>query len=141
WSKGRQEGGDATLRPTASARWDCPRGLPQAGETERPMRSGVEPLVRTVRLLATSGFGGLRWCRGRPVWRRKHRLSEARVDKLAGSPCPWFVSPLAGKTTDWRAGCGRSASPVRREGEAGQPSLPTPITTLLSPARKSWVAG
>ena len=36
--------------------------------------------------------------------------------------CPfvvcWTVSPLVGKTTDWRAGCGRSASPVRREGEA-----------------------
>ena len=30
----------------------------------------------------------------------------------------WAVSPLAGKTTDWRAGCGKSASPVRREGAA-----------------------
>ena len=36
-----------------------------------------------------------------------------------------FASPLVGKTTDWRAGCGRSASPVRREGEAVP--LPTPI--------------
>ena len=36
-----------------------------------------------------------------------------------------FASPLGGKTTDWRAGCGRSASPVRREGEAVP--LPTPI--------------
>jgi hypothetical protein len=27
-----------------------------------------------------------------------------------------FVNPLGGKTTDRRAGCGRSASPVRREG-------------------------
>ncbi len=26
------------------------------------------------------------------------------------------ASPLEGKTTDWRAGCGRSARPVRREG-------------------------
>ena len=26
--------------------------------------------------------------------------------------------PRVGKTTDWRAGCGKSASPVRREGEA-----------------------
>ena len=26
------------------------------------------------------------------------------------------ASPLEGKTTDWRAGCGRSACPVRREG-------------------------
>src|SRR6186997_1272234 len=38
------------------------------------------------------------------------------------------VNPLEGKTTDRRAGCGRSASPVRREGEPGtQPALPTPI--------------
>jgi hypothetical protein len=37
------------------------------------------------------------------------------------------ASPLEGKTTDWRAGCGRSASPVRREGGPGQPALPTPI--------------
>jgi hypothetical protein len=29
------------------------------------------------------------------------------------------VSPLEGKTTDRRAGCGRSASPVRREGGPG----------------------
>ena len=36
-----------------------------------------------------------------------------------------FASPLVGKTTDWRAGCGRSASPVRREG--GAVPLPTPI--------------
>lgn len=35
------------------------------------------------------------------------------------------VSPLRGKTTDWRAGCGRSARPVRREGEWHSPlSLP-----------------
>ena len=25
-------------------------------------------------------------------------------------------SPQGGKTTNWRAGCGKSASPVRREG-------------------------
>jgi hypothetical protein len=29
------------------------------------------------------------------------------------------VNPLVGKTTDWRAACGRSACPVRREGEPG----------------------
>src|SRR5262252_4885134 len=31
----------------------------------------------------------------------------------------WTASPLAGKTTDWRAGCGRSARPVRREDWSG----------------------
>ena len=30
-------------------------------------------------------------------------------------------------TTDWRAGCGKSASPVRREGRPGdKPAVPTP---------------
>ena len=41
------------------------------------------------------------------------------------TPMMRFASPLAGDTTDWRAGCGRSACPVRREGEAMP--LPTPI--------------
>jgi hypothetical protein len=41
-------------------------------------------------------------------------------------PMKPHASPLEGKTTNWRAGCGRSASPVRREGEE---TLPTPITS------------
>jgi hypothetical protein len=36
------------------------------------------------------------------------------------------VSPLEGKTTNWRAGCGRSASPVRREGEQKPIGSPYP---------------
>ena len=39
----------------------------------------------------------------------------------------WLVNPLWGKTINWRAGCGRSASPVRREGETNKPLLPTPM--------------
>src|ERR1035438_1252813 len=38
---------------------------------------------------------------------------------------PKHVNPHGGKTTNWRAGCGRSARPVRREGESQ--ALPTPI--------------
>lgn len=38
-----------------------------------------------------------------------------------------LCSPLEGKTTDWRAVCGRSACTVRREGAPAQPVLPTPI--------------
>src|SRR6266513_462790 len=34
----------------------------------------------------------------------------------------------------WRAGCGRSASPVRREGERNQSFLPTPIYSLHRPS-------
>src|SRR5208282_1999148 len=32
-------------------------------------------------------------------------------------PTGWPVNPFRGKTTDRRAGCGKSARPVRREGE------------------------
>ena len=41
---------------------------------------------------------------------------------------PWPVSPLVGKTTDRRAGCGRAARPVRRAGRATP--FPTPITSF-----------
>jgi hypothetical protein len=82
-------------------------------EAERP---GVEPLFWAKRLLATPHSGGQGWCRDRLILRPRRQLCEARVDKLAGSPCPWIVSPFMGKTTNWRAGCGRSACPVRREG-------------------------
>ena len=37
-----------------------------------------------------------------------------------------FITPLRGKTTDWRAGCGRSARPVRREGELNSIGSPYP---------------
>ena len=37
----------------------------------------------------------------------------------------WPVNPYPGKTTNWRAVCGKSACTVRREGE--QDALPTPI--------------
>ena len=43
-----------------------------------------------------------------------HWLRQRSLSLVVG----WAVSPLVGKTTDWRAGCGKSASPVRREGEA-----------------------
>ena len=43
-------------------------------------------------------------------------------------PMPWPVSPLVGKTTDRRAGCGRTARPVRRAGRATP--FPTPITSF-----------
>src|SRR2546426_966246 len=46
-------------------------------------------------------------------------------------PMRCHVNPLGGKTTNWRAGCRRSACPVRREGERSQSSLPTPISEEL----------
>ena len=43
------------------------------------------------------------------------------------------ANPQRGKTEIWRAGCGRTASPVRREGAANQCGLPTPI---LAPGKQ-----
>jgi RNA-directed DNA polymerase len=45
-------------------------------------------------------------------------------------PTPPPVSPLAGKTTHWRAGCGRSARPVRREGDSNSIVSPYPYPKL-----------
>ena len=43
------------------------------------------------------------------------------------------ASPLEGKTTDWRAVCGRTASTVRR---AGRVTFPTPI--LAAECHDRW---
>ena len=45
---------------------------------------------------------------------------------LWSPPTTWFVNPLGGKTTDWRAGCGKSACPVRREGDSNPIASPYP---------------
>ena len=42
------------------------------------------------------------------------------------TPMSNYASPLAGKTIDWRAGCGRSARPVRREGGSKPIGSPYP---------------
>ena len=44
----------------------------------------------------------------------------------------WSVSPLAGKTTDWRAVCGKFASPVRREGASKPIDASYPYYVLTS---------
>ena len=50
------------------------------------------------------------------------------------TPMMRSASPLEGNTTDRRAGCGRSASPVRREGEA----VPLPDLILQPQCRCGW---
>jgi len=45
---------------------------------------------------------------------------------LQETPILWTVGPLAGKTTNRRAGCGRSARPVRREGVSKPIDAPYP---------------
>jgi hypothetical protein len=47
------------------------------------------------------------------------------------------VNPLGGKTTHWRAGCGKSARPVRREWGPTQSVLPTPILLQRNDVRDS----
>lgn len=44
------------------------------------------------------------------------------------------VHPLGGKTTDWRAGCGRPAGPVRREGGPGPLGPPYPYLISFTPS-------
>ena len=57
------------------------------------------------------------------------------------------VNPLGGKTTDRRAGCGRSACPVRREGGPGPLGPSSPYTQsqqfshrLLKPSPGVWTS-
>ena len=42
----------------------------------------------------------------------------------------WKVNPLEGKTINWRAGCGKTASPVRREGEPNPIGSPYPYNNV-----------
>src|SRR5262249_43805582 len=68
-----------------------------------------------------------------PGGRREHGWTPVLYTSYRVEACTivvcWAVRPLAGKTTDWRAGCGRSASPVRREGAAIAASYPYPAMT------------
>ena len=43
-----------------------------------------------------------------------------------------FITPLGGKTTNWRAGCGRSACPVRREGGPNSIGSPYPYLNVTA---------
>jgi len=58
------------------------------------------------------------------VWTARLLTAIDRGGSLWATPRPRAVNPLGGKTTNWRAGCGRPACPVRREGERLALSLP-----------------
>jgi hypothetical protein len=58
-------------------------------------------------------------------------LSISRSILASFSIC--FINPLRGNTTNWRAGCGKSASPVRREGRPKPIGLPYPY---LAPSHR-----
>ena len=53
-------------------------------------------------------------------------LCGARVVLLGYGPCYRLSVLSRGKTTNWRAGCGRSACPVRREGDSNSIGSPYP---------------
>src|SRR5712691_9707109 len=77
----------------------------------------------------TAGEGPNMMRVGRTADRMTRMLTElAKREPLSlhETSCLWTVSPLAGKTTDWRAGCGRSARPVRREGVSKPIDAPYP---------------
>ena len=66
----------------------------------------------------------------------RHWLSAGRMPFIDHGLFPWLppiarsVNPLRGDTTNWRAGCGRSARPVRREG--GPKPIGSPYPYLMS---------
>src|SRR5262249_39602667 len=82
-----------------------------------------------------------------PGGRREHGWTPVLYTSYRVEACTivvcWAVRPLAGKTTDWRAGCGRSASPVRREGAAIAASYPyqtQPSISISLPAAAARTA-
>ena len=54
-------------------------------------------------------------------------------------PPRWSADPLVGKTIDRRAGCGRTARPVRREGRGAQPLFLTPIARRAQKSSRAAV--
>ena len=76
--------------------------------------------------------------RTRP-WRGPSRwpnafFAEQGLFSLSSSPCSGPSIPRRGKTIDWRAGCGRSARPVRREGGRKPMRSSLPLSRDSSPA-------
>jgi hypothetical protein len=62
-------------------------------------------------------------------WGERERYPLARQSHVPSWSCRSVINPLAGKTTDRRAVCGKSACTVRREGEPKGSSYPyTQIT-------------
>jgi len=65
---------------------------------------------------SSSSMGGFPWC----------------------LPIAWSVNPLRGDTTNRRAGCGRSARPVRREGGPNPIGSPYPYPRRVLKDFSSW---
>ena len=99
----------------------------------RKGRSSRKELRRTV-VQGETDADGLH-CGGRrePGWTL---LLYTGYDNEA-CPLSWAgPSVPCGETTDWRAGCGKSASPVRREGAAKAAPYPYRKSTTFESAKK-----
>src|SRR5215468_7198995 len=104
-SEGGQEGGDMKSDPCGTTPTTLPSGLEVSESVLTLMKAG-----RTAGPDNTDADGAT----------KQEPLS------LQETPILRTVSPLAGKTTDRRAGCGRSAGPVRREGASKPIDAPYP---------------
>jgi hypothetical protein len=101
----------------------------RAGETQEASLphqewSWVEPRIWTERMLAALGQG---------VTGGKMPSLPSTGFSACTKPMSWPASPLAGKTINRRAGCGRSARPVRREGGANPIASPYPYHCSAAP--------
>ena len=123
-------------------------GISPAAVPERATRTGetpdrgswVEPLVWTERMLTTldKGVKGGKWYSLIITGAGQLPSLPSTGSSACRKPMPRPVSPLGGKTTDWRAGCGRSARPVRRAGRANNPSRPLSRVWLPQVAGQPW---
>ncbi len=95
--------------------------------------TALDPWVRTRRrsLLRNGGVDTV--ALAAPTFRAGRRPSSRRAGCSPGlQPRRRPVNPLGGKTTHGRAGCGRSACPVRREGERNTIHSPYPYPSFAS---------
>ena len=133
--QGVQEDGDAApgKRPTVmparasyGTLWHYPHkcGYPDVGEADRENPGAWSQTAGVDGADAgglDKGVKGGKWYKWPTAFFAEHGLFSLRA------PMPKPASPLAGKTINRSAGCGRSARPVRREGGRNQSPLPTPI--------------
>ena len=105
-----QEGGDVKDRLCGKKPAILPYGLKPPERASTLMR-----VRRTAGLDNPDADGAAKWA---PL-------------NLQETPILWTVSPLGGKTTDRRAGCGRSARPVQREGASKSIDAPYPYRQAM----------
>jgi hypothetical protein len=113
-AKGRRKANAPSTRIRNPKRLNCPQGLERAQNSH-----GSEPEQCARGMLAALVRGVVTGACTRASLNRVRVLSAGHESELA----------------DWRAGCGRPASPVRREGWGTLCPIPTPISHKN---RSSW---